>query len=292
MYFKITNQEECHHGYQYQTGLNILDRPFEKEGSCVKGGLYFTNLEYLHEFYEYGVWIRVITIPEDAEMVMDSVGHKWRANKIILGAKYPLFDVETILKFDLKINPGYIDRACGAGCDVNVLEWWKNSGFELNYSESAINWASNSGHVEVLEWWKNSGLELKYNNAINYASENGHVKVLEWWLKANKETGLKLKYSHEAINYASKNNHVDILEWWLEAHKSTGLELRYTSFAIDRACENGHPNVLKWWIKFQHESDLKIYFTSYAMRWTPIKNREDVRKLLNILRAEEEIKEN
>ena len=88
IYYKITNKDECHRGYQYNDGLNILDRPFEKEGTCVHGGLYFTNKENIHYFFGYGEWLRVITIPKDAQMVQDpdtSNGIKFRADKIILG---------------------------------------------------------------------------------------------------------------------------------------------------------------------------------------------------------------
>ena len=34
-FFKITNKEECHNGFQYIDGLNILKEPFAETGSCV-----------------------------------------------------------------------------------------------------------------------------------------------------------------------------------------------------------------------------------------------------------------
>jgi len=222
MYFKITNQDECHHGYQYQTGLNILDKPFEMEGSCVPGGLYFTDLENLHKFYGYGVWLRVVIIPGNAVMVEDPSGGKWRADKIILGHKHALFDVETIKKFNLEVNEHFIACASGGG-HVDALEWWKSSGLELKYSSDAMYWASENGHVDVLEWWKSSGLPLKYTMcAINHASRCGHVDVLEWW----KNSGLDLKYDERSMDYASRNGHVSVLEWWLRVHKSSGLPLK------------------------------------------------------------------
>ena len=73
-YFKITNFNENHHGYQYQDGLNVLDKPFEKDGSCVEGGLYFTDLKNIYNYYGYGCWLREITLPlddPDFQMVED-----------------------------------------------------------------------------------------------------------------------------------------------------------------------------------------------------------------------------
>ena len=87
MYFKITNQEECHNRYQYKTGLNILDKPFEKEGSYVPGGLYFTTLDHIDKFYNHGIWLRVVIIPDDAQIVKDPSGDRWREDKIILGGE-------------------------------------------------------------------------------------------------------------------------------------------------------------------------------------------------------------
>ncbi|KAI9355607.1 hypothetical protein DFJ73DRAFT_623482, partial [Zopfochytrium polystomum] len=40
-------------------------------------------------------------------------------------------------------------------------------------------WASANGHVGVLQWWKDSGLDLEYTvAAINHASSRGRTEVL------------------------------------------------------------------------------------------------------------------
>ena len=244
-YCKITNLDERHNEFQYYTGLNILDKPFQIEGSCVPGGLYFTDLYNVHNFYKYGVWLRIVEIPDDSQVVQDpdtSEGIKWRSDKIILCDKYPLYDVKTIKQFYLKINEEYITGASGNGC-VEVLEWWKNSGLELYYSKNALDNASWKGHIEVLEWWKNSGLKLKYSDyALVSASANGHVNVLEWW----KNSGLKLKYNKYKCNgiyYASEKGHIDVLEWW----KNSELKIKHIGYALVIASIESHLNVLEWW---------------------------------------------
>ena len=91
IYCKITNENENHNGFQYKDGLNILDEEFnenEKE-KCGKGGLYFTNIENIHYFYDYGCNLRIVELPtEDNNLKMVKLNNKYRANMIILKDKY------------------------------------------------------------------------------------------------------------------------------------------------------------------------------------------------------------
>uniref|UniRef100_A0A6C0E6X8 Ankyrin repeat protein n=1 Tax=viral metagenome TaxID=1070528 RepID=A0A6C0E6X8_9ZZZZ len=66
---------------------------------------------------------------------------------------------------------------------IHILDWFIKSGlkygFELKYSDNALNSASGSGYTNVLDWWFNSELELKYyEKALDWASKNNHINVL------------------------------------------------------------------------------------------------------------------
>jgi hypothetical protein len=118
-----------------------------------------------------------------------------------------------------------INNACYNG-NIQVLEWFKNSGYDFKYDESAINYASSSGYVQVLEWFKNSGYEFKYTkHAINWASEIGHIQVLEWF----KNSGYEFKYDENAINYASENGYIKVLEWF----KNFNYKFKYDNFIMN-----------------------------------------------------------
>ncbi len=111
VYYKITNKEECHNGFQYHDGLNILKEPFSIEGSCCPGGLYFTDIDNIHYFFGYGCYLREVYLPTNSPgfmMVKDpndimiwqqsfifNKSNKWRANMIILGEKRLLNDPNT-----------------------------------------------------------------------------------------------------------------------------------------------------------------------------------------------------
>lgn len=105
-YYKITNEKENHHGFQYKNGLNILIEPFNDDlnSSCCSGGFYFTNIKNILNFTYNGYYIREVFLPEnDFKIIKDPMNDRWRSNKIILGKRYNLWEVET---FELLIRRG------------------------------------------------------------------------------------------------------------------------------------------------------------------------------------------
>lgn len=144
---------------------------------------------------------------------------------------------------DFPYDATVIDKSSEYGA-IASLEWWKNSGLELRYTENAMMNADCFGkeeeQIETLNWWRNSGLFLKYNErCIWYASRDGDVKILQWW----QSSGLLIKYDARAMDDA---NNCEVLEWWVHS----GLELRYTRNHSER-----HPSVIKWWITSGLELD-------------------------------------
>jgi trans-aconitate methyltransferase len=106
---------------------------------------------------------------ENHEIQSFDILHKTNLNIFVVENNKVLYKKNNIIYY-----------ACING-HIQVLEWFKNSGYEFKYNGWAIYHASVNGHVQVLEWFKNSGYEFKYDMwAIYHASVNGHVQVLEW----------------------------------------------------------------------------------------------------------------
>jgi hypothetical protein len=272
MYFILTNENYYNADFKHKTGLNLFYRCNEfSQITSLRGLFYFATKEDIPYFYNNTYWIRPVIVPANAKIIKGwRFRHEkgWASREIILGDRFPLYDLKTIKKFNLNITSSYISEVCKRG-KVDILEWWKNSGLELKYDESALYLTSGAGHINVLEWWQNSGLELKYDkDVLNMASRDGKVEVLEWWKKSGlklkydesvlnfasvngsisvlewfKNSGLKLKYTSTALNWASEFGKVEVLEWW----KNSGLELKYTVNALNKASRNGHGEVLEWW---------------------------------------------
>ena len=85
--------------------------------------------------------------------------------------KYCKFGLINILKKLKKNNKCFISNAvidlASEYGHINMLEWFKNSGLEFEYTENAIDHASANGHIDILKWFKKSGLEFKYTKVGN-----------------------------------------------------------------------------------------------------------------------------
>jgi len=80
-FYKITNKNELHNGFQYVDGLNIDTIPF-CTAECAAGGLYFANKANIFHFFNFGMNIRTVQIPDDAQVSIED--YKFKSSKIIL----------------------------------------------------------------------------------------------------------------------------------------------------------------------------------------------------------------
>lgn len=86
-FYKITNEEEMHHGLQYRDGIVTDINKFDPTAEC-NGGIYFSDIKYIHLYFCYGVYIRRVRIPSDARVCIES--RKIKTSKICLEEKLPI----------------------------------------------------------------------------------------------------------------------------------------------------------------------------------------------------------
>jgi len=195
-FFKILNDDECHHGMHYKTGLNVDVLPFNPQGTCTSGGIYFSDEKHICEFLNYGPWIREVTFPndEDLQIYKDPSGSKWKANKILLGPRMSLKKASTWRTLlDCGVDPtaddNYAIRVASERGHVEVLKiLLSDKRVDPTAGDNrAILWASENGHVEVVKILlsdKRVDPTAGDNRAILWASENGHVEVVKLLKKA------------------------------------------------------------------------------------------------------------
>ena len=161
MYFKITNANEKHHGFQYVDGLNILVGNFNDDPnqSCCIGGLYFTDSANIFNFFDYGVYLREIFLPEsDPKFRMVKDGRdKYRANMIILGKRYELTNADT---FKYLIEKG------------------------ANKND-ALNLSARYGYLEIVKYLVDNGADIHSVNdfALRSSADNGHPEVVKYLIE-------------------------------------------------------------------------------------------------------------
>ena len=81
---KCLNNELTHYDFKYKIGLNEDYIPFNPLGSCKPGGLYFTTIEHIDKFFDYGLNIAIIELCEDAMFYIEPNGIKFKTNKFII----------------------------------------------------------------------------------------------------------------------------------------------------------------------------------------------------------------
>lgn len=216
-YAKITNKKEIHYDLQYSTGLIKDNVPFNPEGSCVGGGIYFAPLDKIHKFLNYGCWLRIVSLPiNDPNFQMTNDGiDKFRANMIILSERYSLFDIETYKKFGLAI-PNEIDMVMMASNygEREILEKIITDKNKSSYESISMNAAAINGHIQILNFWFNlNGIDqIGFCNCVKFASMNGQIEVLKWCLRR----GFCFRSFSEAITFTAKWDQINTLNWLLE----------------------------------------------------------------------------
>ncbi|KAL2811499.1 MFS general substrate transporter [Aspergillus granulosus] len=149
-----------------------------------------------------------------------------------------------------------MDGASRAGF-VDILEWWRNSGLELRYTEKALESASAEGRVAVLDWWKNAAdaaslrrpLPLKVGKSVLLAAQSGRTASLAWW----DASGIPYTHAESVARIASTHGHVHVLDFW---YKLKGAKMIFDCQVLVGPTKNGHDNVLEWW----RRSGLRVEF--------------------------------
>ena len=185
-------------------------------------------------------------------------------------------------------NAEALDSASKAGF-IHILDWWRNSGLPLRYTEAALEQASSRGNIEVLDWWRNASLpqsyqdeneqsvtgtpvvanaendtSIKISNATNqplplrlkvgksiiYAAQNGQAATIQWWVKS----GIPTAHEEAVARIASANGHVNVLQLWKECK---GEKLQYDHQVLVGPTKNGHVEVLEWWKQSMYTVEYK-----------------------------------
>ena len=262
IYFKITNEKENHNGFQYRDGLNILLEEFNNnpKASCVAGGFYFTTKKYIHNFYKYGCYLRVIELPETDptfKMVKDPSGDKIRSNKIILKEKYLLSDPKTYQLFGLEypklshcVKEGYLD----------IIKILFETGINIHeYDDIALRVSAENGYLNVVQYLveKGANIHSHHEHALRLSAERGHLDVVRYLV----EKGANIHAINDyALRLSARNGHLDVVQYLVEKGANIDAD---NDYALRLSAENGYSNVMQYLVKKRANMYAK---NDYALR--------------------------
>jgi hypothetical protein len=307
-YCKITNEAEYHHDYLYKDGLNIFPGKFNNDpwDFCGEGGFYFTDLESIGNYYGYGVWFREIQLPTDNDFQIVIFENKYRADKIILGRKWRLSDINLHQKYNLPVNYVLLKIVCRDG-RLDTLKYLVKKSGSLIKDKDLICEAVRNGHIDIIDYLYHHGINID-SEIIDIALKYGKLNVLEWCksnkinmaytksglghlklilmdaanrgdillfdqLKSYTDYGFKLKCFSEVIEKAVSKGHIHILQWFYE---SLG-DFRYSEKAVELAIENDQLDVLIWLVS---HFDMELKLSSKAIILISEAGRTDLLELL------------
>ncbi|AGC01581.1 ankyrin repeat protein [Acanthamoeba polyphaga moumouvirus] len=226
LYLKITNKDECHHGFQYQDGLNILEGKFNDNPKELwgPGRLYFTEAKYIHNYLYNGIHLRDVYLPKsdpDFKMMEDPRGGVYGANMIILGKRRDLRD------------PSTWDYMISIGVDIYAQH------------DFICAWACRKAYLEIVKYLVNKRIfTRKYNiNNIEFISKKNHYAMFKYNIKNGKNVDL---IDIEAFKHLFNSEKNEILKYLINNGINIYLD---KGEALIYSCEKGKLEMVKYLIE-------------------------------------------
>lgn len=250
-FYKILNENECHHGLSYKTGLNIDPLEFRPIGNCQPGGIYFSREDIL-SFLSYGPWIREVTLPEGARLYREPKGaSKWKADRVILGERR-------------RISDEVINELIAEGANVGTayLSWVVRE----KRTELLRPYLDRAGYAVLLEAISaNSTLcaEMLLDQGLKPCSEMVEVAIIRGNVELTKRM-IHVAGSH-ALHLSVLHNQIEIVKLFLD----NGIRDR---LAIFHAVRKDYMDIAKM---------LAPFGTRLAIRFAKLNGYMGVAKVLN-----------
>lgn len=152
--------------------------------------------------------------------------------------------------------------------EVEVVQWWLDSGYEVDYTKDAI---TNKISVDMLQCLQDSKLGLKYTYGFvdelcehiwkwNFTDPDEIVEKLEWC--KNNTSMNYTKIAVDNLSYSSMRfpEMIKVLDWW----KDSGLEFKYSNNALDWVLYEGldSTQIITWW-----KNNSSTYPLKYTKSW-------------------------
>lgn len=129
------------------------------------------------------------------------------------------------------------EKCLEAKSDININE--KIDG------NTALEIASQEGHLEVVRWLIKNGANPKNENTspLILAAEGGHFDVVKLLIDSGVEVSLKTGHETTAIYCAVKNGHTEVVKFLLDKGANPNLHDKDYKSPLQAACMNGYTEI-------------------------------------------------
>ncbi len=250
-YYKVMNSKENHYGLQYDDGLIIDHRPFGK--MYYDNGIHFSTIENIlaHTYIEDARYIREIIVPEDAEVIKQSV-IKYKANKVILGQRFDLDDEEDMnyllsIGMDIHVlSESALINVCKEG-SINKIKYLVKKGANIHIEkEKPLIISCIKGCLDIVKYLVEQGADIHVdnNNPLRVACIYGHLDIVKY-LTDEKELYINTykHFFHAACTYG----HLDIVKYLVEK----GLYTFINNDTVLNLYQNNYFDILKYLINIK-----------------------------------------
>ena len=214
-YFKIVNTDG-HHRLVYHEGYNEDPLPFNPNGDCESGGIYFASTDIL-AFSDYGTELYEV---EPIGEIYENPGEpqKYKAHALNMQYVGKIDDLDTV-KY-LVCNGVNIHA-----CDEYALRWYaKNGNLEIvKYlvengadvhvlDDIALCWSANKGHLEVVKYLIEQGANIhaKEDKALRWSANDGHLEVVKYLVEKGADIHANDDY---ALCWSAENGHLKVVKY-------------------------------------------------------------------------------
>ncbi|AGF85320.1 repeat protein [Moumouvirus goulette] len=283
LYFKLTNKNEYHHNYQYDDGLNTLEGNFNDDfnDSYGPGRFYFSNGENICKYLNSeSFYLREVFIPDnDLDFKMIKNETYFGANKIILGKRYSLNDVDTLKymisnKINIRAgNDTLIKWYCQKG-QVDGVDFLLSRNIPVDIEDNClIQIASFNKQLEFVKLLVTRGADPKSNNnrCIRWAAENGDLEMVKYLIFIGCDP---FTNNNCVIQLATRYGHYELVKWLCEYGVNPKSR---NSLAIRWAAKYGHKNIVQYLIQIGAYINVDLIG---AIKWSIENKQYEIIKLL------------
>ena len=217
-YFKIVNTDG-HNGLTYHEGYNEDPLPFNPNGDCEPGGIYFASRD-IFSFLRFGTEVYEVE-PVGETYENPGIPKKYKAHA--LNMKYV----------------GKID-------EVNTVKYLIENGADIHTcDDSALCWFAEYGNLEVVKYLVEQGANIHADNdeALRWAAEDGHLEVVKYLV----ENGANIHaWDDYALQLSAEYGHLEVVKYLVE----NGADIHVNNdYALRWYANNGNLEVVKYLIE-------------------------------------------